>query len=209
MTQRWKICLSILSLSISLLAYMPCHAQSKHKRIFTEESNDSVPFYNGLAVSVDVAGIIQYAVSDYGQFEGALRVNLHDTYFPILEMGLGKANHSDDVTHINYQSSALYWRLGADYNLMKDKHDDYRIYGGLRYAFSYFNYDLARPGLTDPVWGTDVTFEANDVKCNCHWAEVVAGVDSDGSLGNVWYVPGFGKTGSTRLGLTFDVGINI
>ena len=28
---------------------------------------------------------------------------------------------------------------------------------------------------------------------------------SEGSLGNVWYVPGFGKQGSTRLGGTFDI----
>ena len=46
-------------------------------------------------------------LSDYGQYEGALRINLHDEWFPIAELGYGKASHvNDPVTHISYKTSA-------------------------------------------------------------------------------------------------------
>ena len=230
MTQRWETYIFILSLTISLSFGSSVYSQSAQKQTTIVEQTDSVPLINGIAVSADIAGIIQYAVSDYGQFEGAVRLNLRDTYFPILEIGIGKASHDDAVTQIQYSSSAPYARIGVDYNLMNDKHDIYRIYGGIRYATSYFKYDVSHPDLTDPYWRDNAPFKANGVKCNYHWAEIVGGVDayiagplrmgwsvryrkrlshSDGPLGNVWYVPGFGKAGSSRLGITFNVSLSI
>ncbi|WP_262502568.1 DUF6048 family protein [Hoylesella shahii] len=32
---------------------------------------------------------------------------------------------------------------------------------------------------------------------------------NDGDAGNVWYVPGFGKTGTSRLGATFNIIITL
>ena len=230
MTQRWVTYIFILSLAISLTWAKTMSAQSKQRQLSLVEATDSVPLLNGIAVSADIAGMIQYAVSDYGQFEGAVRVNLRDTYFPIVEIGIGKASHDNAVTQIHYTSTAPYARIGVDYNLMNDKHDAYRIYGGIRYATSYFKYDIFHPGLKDPYWGDVAPYEAKDVKCNYHWAEIVGGVDaqivgplrmgwsvryrkrfyhSDGALDNVWYVPGFGKAGSSRLGLTFNVSLSI
>lgn len=229
MIRREVICIFISSLTISLLLALPISAQ--HQKLMIEpETNDSTPWLNGFAVSADLFGLLQYMVSDYGQFEGALRINLRDKYFPIVELGLGRAKHDDVVTNISYSSSSPYGRIGIDLNLMKDKHDDYRLYGGLRYALSYFKFDLSHPGMTDPIWGDEVPYGAKGVKCNYHWAEAVAGVDakiwgpihlgwsvryrkrlsySCGDIGNVWYVPGYGKSGSTRLGGTFNVSIDI
>ena len=62
-------------------------------------------------------------LSDYGQYEGALRINLHDEWFPIVELGYGKASHTDDpATHLEYKTSAPYFRVGIDKNLLKQKH---------------------------------------------------------------------------------------
>ena len=150
MTRREAIYKYISSLTISLLLALPTSAQ--HHKPF-EEVNDSTPLFNGFAVSADLFGLVQSLVSDYGQYEGALRINLRDKYFPIIELGIGRADHDDDVTRISYSSRAPYGRIGLDLNLMKDKHDDYRIYGGLRYAFSSFKFDLSHPGVTDPTHG--------------------------------------------------------
>ena len=227
MTRREAICIYISSLTISLLLALPTSAQ-RHEPFV--EVNDSTPLFNGFAVSADLFGLVQSLVSDYGQYEGALRVNLRDKYFPIIELGIGRADHDDDVTRISYSSRAPYGRIGLDLNLMKDKHEDYRIYGGLRYAFSSFKFDLSHPGVTDPIWGNVAEYGAEGAKCNYHWAEAVAGVDakiwgpihlgwsvryrkrlaySCGDIGNVWYVPGYGKSGSTRLGGTFNISIDI
>lgn len=228
MTRAKAICSFISSVTVSLLLTLPLQGQPTPA--FEVEVADSVPLLKGFAVSVDLAGPIQRLVSDYGQYEAAVRANLRDKYFPIVEAGLGSAKHDDVVTNISYKSTAPYFRLGMDYNLMKDKHDIYRIYGGGRYAFSYFKYDVAHPGLVDPVWKTDVPYGASGVKCHYHWLELSIGVDAkiwgpfhmgwsvryrrrliydSGPLDNAWYVPGYGESGKTRLGGTFNIGIDL
>lgn len=193
-------------------------------------ANDSVPLFCGFAVSADLVGPVQMLIGDYGQYEAALRINLKDRYFPIVELGIGKADHDDDVTNIKYKTSAPYFKIGADFNLLKNKHDVYRLYAGARYAFTSYKYDLSHPGMEDPVWGNTAPYEAEGVKCSCQWLEAVIGVDAkmfgpvhlgwslryrsrlshdDGALGNSWYVPGFGKSGGSNIGGTFNVIIDI
>jgi hypothetical protein len=117
-------------------------------------------------------------VSDYGQYEAALRVNLKDKYFPVVEIGIGKADGTDESTQINYKTTAPYGRIGCDFNLLRNKHDIYRLYGGVRYALTYFKYDLKGPDIQDPIWGGTTPYEVNGVKCNYHWAEFVFGADA-------------------------------
>ncbi|MBR3067452.1 MAG: hypothetical protein IKG77_06905 [Prevotella sp.] len=198
---------------------------------FLKFERDSVPFFQGVAVSVDLAGAIQLQLSDYGQLEAALRVNLHDQYFPTFEVGLGKASHEDDqVTGISYRTKAPYFRLGADVNLMKKKHTGNRIFAGVRYACTYYKVDMDRQNFPDPVWKWDTGFGVRDEKCNQHWAEVLLGIDAkvagplhlgwsvryrkrlfhdDGQQEKTWYVPGYGIQESTRLGYTFNLTIDI
>lgn len=228
MTRAKAIFSFISSVTVSLLLALPSHAQEPLP--LQTESADSIPLLNGFAVSVDLVGPIQRVVGDFGQFEAAFRVNLRDRYFPIVEVGIGNAKHDDVVTLFHYKSAAPYFRLGMDYNMLKDKHDIYRIYGGGRYAFSYFKYDIAHPGVTDPIWKTEAPLVANEEKGHYHWLELSIGVDAKiwgpfhvgwsiryrrrliydyGSTGNAWYVPGYGESGKTRLGGTFNVGIDL
>ncbi len=198
---------------------------------FLKFERDSVPFFQGVAVSVDLAGAAQLQLSDYGQLEAALRVNLHNQYFPTFEVGLGKASHEDDqVTGISYRTKAPYFRLGADVNLMKKKHTGNRIFAGVRYACTYYKVDMDRQNFPDPVWQWDTGFGVRDEKCNQHWAEVLLGIDAkvagplhlgwsvryrkrlfhnDGQQEKTWYVPGYGIQESTRLGYTFNLTIDI
>ena len=223
MTRRKNIFIYFLSLAISLLL-LPQTADAQRKKAI--EVPDTVPLFRGFAVSADLVGAGMVLLSDYGQYEGALRLNLRDRYFPIIELGIGKADHTNDMTNLRYKTSAPYGRIGIDFNLMKNKHDDYRLYGGLRYAFTSWKYDVEHPGVVDPYWGDKAEYGANGIKCNYHWAEIVFGVDakiwgpirlgwsaryksrikhSSGDFGKAWYVPGYGKNGSKRLGGTFNV----
>lgn len=215
---------------ISVAALLSTLSLYGQKRMAVAEDTVKVSLFRGFAVSVDLAGAIQKAVSDYGQYEAALRINLRDKYFPIVEAGIGKADHDDAVSKISYSSSAPYFRIGVDFNMMKQKHDVNRIYVGVRYGFSSFKYDVHHPGVKDPIWKDISAYDVDDVSCNYHWAELVAGVDAkiwgpfhlgwsaryrrrisydNGPLGNVWYVPGYGKSGNTRMGGTFNVTIDI
>ncbi len=225
MSQR-SIYAFISGLAISLCFALTANGQSK---IFTIEK-DSIPFFNGLSVSVDLAGPAMLALSDYGEYEGALRVNLHDQYFPVFELGYGKANHDDEVTGIRYKTAAPYFRIGCDINLLKKKHTKNRLYGGLRYAFTSYKVDIARPGLQDPTWKWDAPVDLQGEQCRQHWIEAVFGVDAqvwgplhlgwnvrykrriahkDSSIGNTWYVPGYGVYSDTRIGANFLVIIDI
>ena len=226
---RKNIFTSIIVLAISLLT-APATATAQSQKHHHVEEPDTTPLFRGVAVSIDLVGPVQRAISDYGQYEAALRLNLKDRYFPIVELGIGSADYEDAVTGITFKTSAPYGRVGCDFNILKNKHDDYRLYLGARYAFSSYKYDLSNPGVEDPVYGGEASWGAKDVKGSQHWIEAVAGVDAkltgwlhlgwsvryrgrisqkSGDIGEAWYVPGFGKNGSSKLGITFNVGIEI
>ena len=231
MTPHRHISASISRAAISTLLALGALSASAQGLKPQAERPDTTRFFRGLQVMADVVGPIQLAVSDYGQYEAALRINFKDKYFPVFELGYGTANHEDDpVTHVAYKTSAPYGKVGMDFNIMKNKHDIYRVYIGARYAFTRFKYDVASPVLTDPVWKDPATIQLNNVSASYHWAELLFAVDAkiwgplhlgwsvryrrrlahnDGESGNVWYVPGFGKTGNSRLGGTFNIIINL
>ena len=218
----------ILTIALLLLINIGTHAQTRKKVILVEE--DTIPFFRGMSVSFDLVGVAQLSFGNYGQYEGGLRVNLKDKYFPVIELGLGKANASDDATGITYKTSAPYGRIGCDFNLMKNKHDIHRVYGGLRYGATFYKFDVFSSDIQDPVWGTQCTYQAYDIKANYHWLEFVVGVDAkiwksfrmgwtarykrrlfhnDGNIGNTWYVPGYGRQGNMRLGGTFNITVEL
>lgn len=110
--------------------------------------------FRGFAVSFDLVGLAQMHLSDNGQYEAALRINLHDEWFPIVEAGIGKANHTDDpVTRIRYETKAPYFRIGIDKNMLRKKHGPYRLYAGLRYAFTSYKVDMMRDVFPDAFGG--------------------------------------------------------
>lgn len=229
MTQRPNTSTYISRLAISLLLLLATQTAASQRLL--RLLPDSVPMFRGVAVSFDVAGAAMLALSDYGQYEGALRVNLHDQWFPIVELGVGRAKHEDDlVTGISYRTSAPYGRIGLDFNLLKEKHGPNRLYAGFRYAYTSYKVDLDRQNYPDPVWQWDTGFGVKDERCSQHWVEAVFGVDvkiagpahlgwsvrykrrvahDDGIIGRTWYVPGFGIWGDTRLGGTFNVIVDI
>lgn len=225
-TKRISRYISILAISLLMLPTSISAQAHKGKT----EIKDTTALFKGFAVSADLAGAVMTAVSDYGQYEAALRLNLKDRYFPIIELGIGKADHTDDGTNVRYKTSAPYGRIGIDFNLLKNKHDIYRLYGGVRLAYTSFKYDVKSPVVTDPVWGGTANYGGTGIKANYAWIEGAFGVDAKiwgpfhlgwsvryrakvsgdtGTLGNAWYVPGFGRSGGTRMGATFNFSIDI
>ena len=229
MTLRPFISTSIRRLAISLALLMASTAASAQMKFFTMQK-DSVPMFRGFAVSFDLVGVGMLMFSDRGQYEAALRINLHDEWFPTLEAGIGKANSDDEMTRIHYSTSAPYFKLGIDRNLLKDKHGPNRLYVGVRYAFTNYKVDISRPDFPDPYWQWDTGFGIKDAPCKLHWLEAVVGIDAkiygplhlgwsfrymqrvyhkEGDFGNTWYVPGFGTNDTSQLGVTFNVIIDI
>lgn len=224
MTRVLRTCILALSLIVSL----PTTTQAQG---FLKLQRDSVPLFRGFAVSVDLVGLAQMQLGDYGQYEGAFRLNLHDQYFPVVEVGVGRAEVDDDeVTRLSYKTSAPYFRIGADVNIMKNKHAVNRIYIGARYAFTNYKVDISRLPFEDPTWRWETPFVVEDASCSQQWAELLFGLEAgiagplhlgwtfryrnrlshdDGDFGQAWYVPGYGKQDTSVLGFTFNVVIDI
>lgn len=97
----------ILSLAISLLAILPSSVYAQRKKIVQKAAPDTIPFYRGIAVGTDLVGSAMIALGDYGQYEGIVRVNLKDKYFPTIEVGMGKANKLEETTGIHYDTKAI------------------------------------------------------------------------------------------------------
>ncbi len=230
MTFRTPISAFISRVAISVVLLLVGTVGVSAQR-FLKLEKDTIPLFRGFAVSFDLAGFAEMQLSSHGQYEGALRLNIHDQYFPIVELGIGRANHErDEVTEISYKTTAPYFRIGADVNIMKNKHTGNRVFVGLRYGFTSYKVDISRPGLKDPIWNWDTTFEVRDMSCRQTWGDIVFGLDGklfgpvhlgwsgryrirfshrEGEIGKTWYVPGFGLQDTSVLAYTFYVSIDI
>lgn len=220
MTRLRSISRYISALTISLALTLNAMAQTQ------EEASRKGKWLTGVEVSADVVGPAMLAFGSYGQYEAALRLNLRGKYFPVVEVGIGKSDHEDDGTQLHYTTSAPYFKAGCDFNILRNKNDIYRVYFGLRYAFTSFEYDLEHPGIEDPVWGGVSEYSVLGSECSYHWAEMLFGVQAkisgpvhlgwslryrsrlsadEGVIEKAWYVPGFGKSKRTNFGGTFNI----
>ena len=59
-------------------------------------AKDTTAFFQGVLVGVDLFGAVQRQVSDYGQYEAFLRLNIKGKYLPVFELGLGDAEHKEE-----------------------------------------------------------------------------------------------------------------
>lgn len=218
----------ILSVISVLLCGMPLSAQQrsgdKKKAVAVQ---DTVPFFQGLAVSVDAVGPGAYLFGgDFMSMEAALEVNLKNRFFPILEVGYGETDATNEDTELHYRTSAPYFRLGMNYNTQYKKQLPGYIYAGFRVGYTRFEYDVDGPALEDPIWGGESAFSFSGISGHALWGELLAGVKvnvyknlmmgwsfrykvrmsaSKGENASPWYIPGYGANGSTKFGVSYDL----
>lgn len=201
----------------SSLLLCPLRSTAQEKKTATTEEKATVPLYQGTYVGLDVFGLgSKIFGSDFTSAEVSVEVNLKNRFIPIIEIGYGHTDTTDDETNIHYKASAPYFRIGMNYNILfKKPHLPGYAYGGIRYGFTSFTYDVDAPAMVDPTWGNiTVPFTYNGVKSNAGWVELVGGLTtkiyknfymglsvryrvrtSMKKTGNTepWYIPGFGK----------------
>lgn len=162
------------------------------------EKKESMAFLRHLAFGVDIVGPLMYQFADNGDFQAFAQANLNGTYFPVVEIGYGKADKYDVDTDVRYKAKAPFVRIGCDYNVLRDKRADYRLVLGLRYGFTSFDFDTEAPIADTPATpddgdnasednATPAAFLADTAgsgrtltteKCKVHWTELVFGVDA-------------------------------
>ena len=187
--------------------------------------------FRGVAVGADIVGPIMKAFgSEWALMEVVARVNLKEKFFPIAEVGLGVADHEGRDIDNRFNVHAPYFRVGMDYNINKNTRGN-RLFAGVRYGISAFNYDLTSPTpLTDPVWKTSQPFNYESMRATAQWAEVLFGLETriwkmvrvgwdvrfkfritqtTGEVGPPWFIPGFGKNDTSGWGGTFKVMVEL
>lgn len=219
-------------LLISILLTLPCVSNAKEKEKEEEKGKTSLAkmfSLNGIGVSADVFGLAYSVIGEYASSEFAFEVNLGNRFYPIAEIGLGWCNNVDETRGIKYKTSAPYYKIGLNYNLLtrKDKPNPKNyVYALVRFGWSSFKYDIDAPPVTDPMWGSSTALKLNDVKGSCSWAEIGIGIkvkiakgfhmgwtirykarisEKEGNNSKMWYVPGFGINKSTCFGGTYNL----
>lgn len=212
------------------LSGFPLRAQNPPQQEMKEEAQTEekpMPLYNGATVGVDVFGIgSKLFGGDFLSSEIHVNANLKNRFFPVIELGYGMTDTTDDTYNIHYKSSGPYARIGMDYNTMGKKKSDSFLYVGLRYGFSTFNYDIHSPDLKDLIWGGEVPFNYDGVKSRAQWMEVLLGINvkiiKNFHMGwsirykarfsakedlntTPWYIPGYGSNKSTNFGATYSL----
>ncbi len=222
--RRISISIIVLLTIISLWG-LPAAAIAQEKTSPLPEQ----PLFQGAYVGLDVFGLAGKAFgSDFLSSEASLEVNLKNKYFPVIEIGYGSTDTTDDETDIHFKTSAPYFRIGAGYNVFHKKpHLPGQFIVGLRYGYSTFSYDVEAPDMTDPVWGeTTIPFSYQGVKSNASWLELVVGLKANvyknlylglsaryrsklsvkkEENSEPWYIPGFGKNKSSNIGITYSI----
>lgn len=137
----------------SSLLLCPLRSTAQEKKTATTEEKATVPLYQGTYVGLDVFGLgSKIFGSDFTSAEVSVEVNLKNRFIPIIEIGYGHTDTTDDETNIHYKASAPYFRIGMNYNILfKKPHLPGYAYGGIRYGFTSFTYDVdgSRNGRPD------------------------------------------------------------
>lgn len=226
--KRQSISTYIIALlsSVLLMAPAPLRAQEAKEK----PENETPPaFYQGMMVGVDVFGFLSKAFgSDINTTEVSVQTNLLNRYFPILEIGYGSLDTTNDETDIHYKTSAPFFRIGVDYNIFHKKpYLPGYFTAGIRYGMSSFKYDMKAPDMVDPNWGhTVIPFDYQGVKSNASWLELVIGMKAQvyksfymgftvryrsrlsmkkHENSEPYYIPGYGRGKPNNFGITYNL----
>lgn len=192
-----------------------------------------VRFFNGIRLDIDLVPLATTFLSNNETFsyEIALQTDLKHKYFPVVELGYGGAGKISS-SNIGFNTSAVFGRLGLDFNIMKEKKSvkptNNLFLAGIRVGFSSFKYNITDVSIVNDYWGENQTLNYENIPATKIWIEFVAGMrveifknvflgwivknkstgseDVTGKF-SPWYIPGFGKnTGNANWEVNYSIG---
>lgn len=223
--------LSFLFLMLVSVAFAQQQQQSGNpspqKKEEKKESKYNSPLLNGLMLGVDLYNPVANLFGQkYGNYEASLELNLYNRFFPIWEIGIGRANNRPEDMNFTYVGKpALFNRIGLNYNFQYNNDGPGYFYIGLRYGFSSFKYDVTNITLESPYWGTTYNESIVGQSSNAQWIEALGGIrvrlykdlmmgwtvrykwllkNQTNEFSTPWFIPGYGNKGSV-LGITYSI----
>jgi len=192
------------------------------------------PVVRGFSLHADIASPFMGLIIDKSvkTFEIQADINLFDKIFPIIEGGFGSVNATLENGN-SYKTAAPFFRVGLNYNLIKNVTKEgvpkiIRSYPfvGVRYGFGIVPYKIDNVKVTSDYWGETQTMNFSNLGVFAGWLEVVGGVRVDIKSGftmgwnvrlktffhsskdkpQLWYVPGYGLTSGSVFGFNYTIG---
>lgn len=233
-------------LTISLFTLLPIGASAQTAEADTaarsevkstampKAKSDTVKFnkfydFKGLNVSADIFGCAYSLIEEYISGEVAIEANFGHLIYPVVEVGYGSMDMTDETTGIRYKSNAPYYRVGFNINCSNRNGEVARknyIYALARIGWTNPKYSVQTPPIHDPIWGGSSALDLVDVDGAYSWAELGVGVNvsiyknfrmgwsirykaridqKHGSNSSLWYAPGFGTSRHTTFGATYSI----
>lgn len=138
-------------------------------------------WWKGLRVEVDIASPVMNLIEhgEQYQYEAAVQFVILNKYYPLLEIGIGGADKIS-ASGIGYSTDALYYRLGTDFNILKQREgaaaSNHLFLVGARLGFTSFYYDLTNLYYENPYWGTSFSRDIQHITAASLWYELSAGL---------------------------------
>ena len=194
----------------------------KEKKKFSD-----YPLLNALSLGVNVWDpIMLVAGQKYGGIDVWADLSIHNSFFPIVEFGVGVADDKPENGNYRYKGKpSFYGKIGLNYNFFRKSNSDYQLYLGVRGGFSSFKYDITDITINSPYWSQTNQLEILDQHATAIYGEAVVGIKvkiwkafsmgwsfryhhlfkcNDAPNSSAWYIPGFG-TRNSKLGATFSL----
>lgn len=197
------------------------------------EIKDSVNKFelNSFRIEVDVSPVITTFLNrgEIYQFESAIQAEINNRFYPVFEIGYAGADKLT-LSGIQYQGKAFFYRLGMDFNLIKNqKNNKYTNYFliGARLGHTNLDYNLQDINFENNYWGNNFQQDFQGKSLN-FWFEITAGIrveiykrvyvgwtariknlitNADDGAYKPLYIPGFGINGDESVwGFNYLVG---
>ena len=195
------------------------------------QQEESQRMFQGLWLEFDLfsAGMSAFNRETFS-FEGNIRVNLGERFFPIVELGFAGANKTS-IHDFHFSTRGVFMRVGLDYNLLQPNTPETRIrryfFVGGRYGISPFSYDITNIEINNEPWSDDVFRDFLGITTTRHWFEAVAGLRAEvldniymgwsvrlrmqpgrNRMGEIhpWFIPGIGIQSVGTWGFSYTIG---
>jgi hypothetical protein len=112
------------------------------------------------------------------QFEFSLDSEVRHNIFANIEGGILKVLANDELS--NYSSNGRFFRVGADYNLIKrqEKTKNDVVLVGLRYSWSHLTHESSKFTINNPYWGDHIgTVDSSPF--SIHWFELAGSIKTE------------------------------
>lgn len=179
------------------------------------KSGPVYPVYNGVTVGFNfMDAIMMLAGQKYCNFNIEANVSLWNWLFPVVEVGLGRANSRPEELNFRYKTGwNPFVKIGFDYNFLYKSNPAYKVYIGYRAGWCHTTYDITDVTVSSAYWDETKHPQLLGNQATGWYGEAVAGLKvnlvkglglgwslryrhkyhvTHPATATVWFLPGYG-----------------